>query len=456
MITIFDNINNYLIFEACKMKKYFNIGKYSLTLLIYLTNFWINWAVGKETITIGLNYPASGWYREQGIQQKRAAILAVDEINAAGGILNHSIQLVHWDSQADKELTIRNVTRMIEKDEAVMIFGSVSNADALAAGAICQSKNIPFFNTLAYADEITGSEAHRYVFRENYNAGMGAKALSEYLRNKFPANLNKYFYITTEDTWGKDSENELRANSNSKDIKIHKGMSLPFPTDYNSVWNAIKSAQVHKPDVLVLILFGNELVTALKLAAAIELKSNVQIVVPNITQGMAKSAGKEAIEGIISTTNWAWEIPYQYNYLRGQAFVESFFTRYGNPPSTSAASAYTVIYEYKAAVERAGTFAGPAVVRALEGHEYQLLKDKQMWRNFDHQSVQTVYLIRGSFRNKTLSEHSEQGFFEILDNIPGDKLVLSREEWNAARLLQGKPIELEELPAMITNKGNNF
>lgn len=428
------------------MNKLHNIGKYLLTYLILIINVWTNWAVGEETVTIGLNYPVSGLYRSQGIQQRRAADLAIDEINATGGILGRSVQLIQWDSQSDAEVTTRNVTHMIERDKAVMIFGSVSSADAIAAGAVCQSKNVPFFATLAFADEITGLQAHRFVFRECYNVSMGAKALSQYLRDKLPANVNRYFYITTEDTLGKNNETALRANSATENLATHKGIFLPFPVNYQVLWNALKTAQAAQPDVLVLGLFGNDLVTALKLAVTINLKSNMQIVVPSITQGIAQRAGEKAVEGIISTTHWSWEVPYQYNYLPGQTFVEKFFTRYGNTPGTSAASAYTVVYEYKAAVERAGTFAGPSVVKALEGHKYQLLKDQQIWRDFDHQSIQSVYVVRGRFRNQLFSEYQGQSTFEILYSVPGAKLVPTREEWNAARLAQGKPIELEILP----------
>lgn len=428
------------------MNKPHNISKYLLTYLILIINFWTNCTAGEEAVTIGLNYPVSGLYRSQGIQQRRAADLAIDEINATGGILGQSVRLIQWDSQSDADVTIRNVTHMIERDKAVMIFGSVSSADAIAAGAVCQSKNVPFFATLAFADEITGLQAHRFVFRECYNVSMAAKALSQYLRDKFPANINRYFYIATEDMLGKNNETELRANTGTENSTTHKEIFLPFPVSYQSLWNALKTAQTSQSDVLVLALFGNDLVTALKLVVTINLKSSMQIVVPSITQGIAQRAGEKAVEGIISTTHWTWEVPYQYNYPRGQTFVEKFFTRYGNTPSTSAASAYTVVYEYKAAVERAGTFVGPSVVKALEGHKYQLLKDQQIWRDFDHQSIQSVYIVRGRFHNQLFNGYQGQSTFEILHSVPGDKLMQTREQWNAVRLAQGKPIELEALP----------
>jgi len=398
-------------------------------------------------VKIGLNYPVTGPYRVQGIQQKRAAKLAVEEINAAGGILGRPIRLIQRDSQSKVDVTTRNVTDMIDRDGVEMVFGGSSSAVAIAANKVCQSRRVPFFATLSYANETTGSEARRYVFRECYNAWMGAKALVSYLATHFPGNTHRYFYITADYVWGHTTEDTIRSFSGTQDKALHKGILTPFPAArYNDFWDALQAARALKPDVLVLVLFGNDLVTALKLATTLKMKETAQIVVPNITLGMANGAGPGAMEGVIGASPWTWEIPYKYNYPRGREFVERFAAQYGTYPSTAAASAYTILYEYKAAVERAGSFAGPQVVRALEGHEYELLKDRQRWRDFDHQSVQTVYAVKGKPKGQVLNDKFHQDYFEILSSIPGNQAVQTREEWNAARRAAGKPLELEGLP----------
>ena len=398
-------------------------------------------------VAIGLNIPMTGPYRVQGIQQKRAAKLAADEINAAGGILGRQIRLIMRDSESKVDVTTRNVTEMIDQDHVTMVFGGSSSAVAIAAGKVAQAKGVPFFGTLTYSNETTDTEAHRYVFRECYNAWMGAKVLSSYLTNNFPSNKKRYFYITADYTWGHTTEDSIRKFSGTQDRDAHKGVLTPFPgAKYNDLWEAIHTAQEFKPDVLVLVLFGNDMATALKLATTTKLKETAQVVVPNITLGMAQSAGPDAMEGVIAATPWEWEIPYQYNYSKGQVFVESFAAKYGTYPSTSAASAYTILYEYKAAVERAGSFAGPQVVRALEGHEYELLKDKQRWRDFDHQSVQTVYAVKGKPKQLVLRDKFALDYFEIIGSLSGDEAAQTRQEWNAVRGAAGKPLELERLP----------
>ena len=397
-------------------------------------------------VKIGLNIPITGPYRSQGIQQKRAAKLAVEEINAAGGILGREVRLIQRDSKSKADVTTRNVTELIDEDGVEMVFGGSASSVAIAAGKVCQSKGVPFFGTLTYSTATTGSEGRRYVFRECYNAWMGAKALASYLESNFPSDKNRYFYITADYTWGHTTEASIRKFSGTEDKDAHKGLLTPFPgAVYNDFWDAIQMAREFKPDVLVLVLFGNDMSSALKLATSLKLRDTAQIVVPNITLGMAVSAGPEAMAGVIGAAPWTWEVPYKYNYSRGKEFVEKFADRYDTYPSTSAASAYTILYEYKSAVERAGSFASPEVVRALEGHEYELLKDKQRWRDFDHQSVQTVYAVKGKPEREVRNDKFGLDYFDIISSLSGEQAVRTRDEWNAVRGAAGKPTVLESL-----------
>jgi len=397
-------------------------------------------------VKIGLNAPLTGPYRVQGLQQLRAAELALEEINAAGGIEGRTVRLIQRDSESKVDVTNKNVTEMIEDDGVEMVFGGSSSAVAIAAGKICQDKGVPFFGTLTYSTETTGAEGHRYVFRECYDAWMGAKALAAYLKTNFPSDKNRYFYVTADYTWGHTTEASIRKFSGTGDASVHKGVKTRFPgAKYSDFWDAINAAQQFKPDVLVLVLFGKDMANAVKLASATKIKETVQVVVPNLTLGMAESAGAKAMEGVIGATPWTWQVPYKYDYPRGQEFVESFVAKYGTYPSTSAASAYTIMYEYKSAVERAGSFDAADVILALEGHDYELLKDQQHWRDFDHQSVQTVYAVKGKPEQEVRKDKFQLDYFEIISSIPGEQAVITRNEWNAMRTAAGKPTELEAL-----------
>ncbi len=399
-----------------------------------------------ETVRIGLNYPNSGPYSVQGLDQLRAAQLAVEEINATGGILGRMVELVTRDSQSRVDVTYRNVNELIDKEKVLMVFGGSASTVAIAAADVCRKKNILFFATLTYSTATTGSEGSRFSFRECYNAWMGAKTLAAYLNGKYPADTNRYFFITADYTWGNTTEESMRIFTGTQDKQVHKRVTTPFPgaTD-RDFRKAIAFAKIIDPDVLVLVLFGKDMSNAMRQATIQGLKAKMQIAVPNLTLGMAENAGPKVMEGVVGALPWCWKVPYKYKYPRGITFVETFAKRYGRYPSTSGASAYTILYQYRDAVHRVGTFDTPAVIQTLEGYSYQLLKGQQTWRRFDHQSVQAVYAVMGKPKQEVLKDKFGLDFFDIIDSMPGEQAVRTREEWNSARINAGKPLQLESL-----------
>lgn len=404
-------------------------------------------ACGADAIKIGLNYPETGPYSVQGLDQYRAATMAVEEINAKGGILGKQVELVCRDSKSNVDQAKANVTELIDKEGCSMIFGGSSSAVAVATGEICQQKGVPFFGTLTYSTATTGPKGHRYTFRECNDSWMAAKALSHYLKANFPN--KKYMYITSDYTWGWTTEASMRKFTGTGDVEVHKGLLTPLgTTDFSK---QLGLAKIVKPDVLVLVLFGQDMVNAVRQATAMGLKTSTQIVVPNLTLGMAEGGGPKVMEGVVGTLPWCWSVPYKYDYPTGKTFVEKYSAKYNRYPSTSGASAYTIMYEYKDAAQRAGGTRGDKIVHALENHTYQCLKDPQTWRDFDHQSVQTVYAVRCKPQAQVMKDKYGLDYFEVISSTPGKDAVVTREEWNTARQQAGVPTTLEPLSSMAEN-----
>ncbi|MDG9671723.1 ABC transporter substrate-binding protein [Hahella sp. CR1] len=394
------------------------------------------------SVKIGLNYPQTGRYQEQGLAQRRAAFMAVDEINAAGGILGRPVELVIKNTGSKPDRSVRNVEQLVDEDGVVAIFGGSSSAVAISGGKAAKSRDRIYFGTLTYSNETTGTEGHTHMFRESYNAWMGAKVLSKYLKTNYAG--QKYFFITADYTWGWSTERSIRIFSNTQDKESHPGVLTPFPTALQKDFvDALNQAQASDAKILVLVLFGDDMVRALELATSMGMKDKMKIVVPNLTLGMAKSAGPAIMEGVVGAAPWTWEVPYIFNHPKGKEFVERFSELYGLRPSSSAASAYSILWQYKEAVERAGTFRTASVIKELEGHRYTLLKDEQYWREFDHQNVQTVYAVRCKPRSEVMLDEFNEDYFEIIDSMPGEEAAQTYQEWLAERRSANKSDHLE-------------
>ncbi len=407
------------------------------TALVLLTIFLaVSTEAKAAVVKIGLNYPKTGPYSVQGLAQLQAAKIAVEEINQTGGILGRNVELVVRDSKSKADLAKKNVIDLIDNEGVEMIFGGSSSAVAIAGGKAAKSRGKLYFGTLTYSNATTGVQGHKYIFRECYNAWMGAKVLSEYLKEHFSG--KRYFYVTADYTWGWTTEASIRKFSRTLDKKRHKQVLTPFPgATRENFHKALTKAASSRAEVLVLVLFGKDMSNAVRLATEMGLKKKMSIVVPNLTLGMAASAGPKVMEGVVGALPWSWNVPYTYNYAKGKEFVEAYAAKYKGYPSTSAASAYTIMYQYKDAVERAGSFDTKTVINMLEGHKYTILKDEQTWRAFDHQSVQTVYAVRCKPEAQVQKDKFKQDYFEILKAMPGEKAARTKDRWARTRKAAG-------------------
>lgn len=395
--------------------------------------------MASDVVKIGLNYPETGPYHKQGLDQRRAADLAAEEINAAGGILGKKIQLVYRDTKSNPKIARENAIELFDKEGVPMIFGGSSSAVIVAVGKVAKERKKLAFGTLTYATEVTGEEGHKFIFRECYDSYMAARVLSDYLKKNFGG--KKYFYITSDYNWGWTTEDAFRKFTDTTDRHIHKGILTKLgSTDFKA---PLSIAEEANPDVLILVQFGRDMEIALKQAYEMGLKKKMQIVVPNLNEDMAEGAGPEAMEGVLGTLPWSWKIPLEKGYQRGINFVKKFEERYKRYPTTSGASAYVILHQYKEAVERAKSFDTMEVIKALEGHRYTMLKDEQYWRAFDHQSVQTVYAVRGKKAEDVRKDKYQLDYFDVINEMKGDDAAIPYEEWSAVRAKVGLPATLD-------------
>jgi len=399
-----------------------------------------NLLAAEEIVKIGLSFPETGPYAKQGLDQKRAAEIAVEEINAAGGILGKKIKLIYRDTKSDPKIAKANAIDLFDKEGVPMIFGGSSSAVAIATGEVALQKNRLFFGTLTYSTETTGEYGHRHIFRECYDSYFAAKALSDYLNKYFAA--EKYFYITANYTWGWTTESVIRADTSTRSLIENPEVLTPLgATDFSE---ALAKARDSGAKVLVLTLFGRDMEIAVKQAYEMGLKKKMQIVVPSLNEDMAMGAGPEAMEGVVGTTPWIWSVPFKSNYPKGIEFVKKFEAKHQRYPTTSGASAYVILHEYRDAVKRAGTFETKAVIKALEGHKYVGLKDEQYWRSWDHQSVQTVFAVKSKPAVEVKKSKYQQDYFDIINVIKGDAAAVDYKEWSEIRNAVGMPPVLDE------------
>ncbi|EHY77174.1 hypothetical protein PstZobell_07025 [Stutzerimonas stutzeri ATCC 14405 = CCUG 16156] len=401
------------------------------TLVIALALLTFTAAHAAKPIRLGLNYPSTGNYKSEGLELSRGAMLAVEQINQGGGVLGRPLELVSLNSAARAEKAQANVERFASQG-AAMVFGGANSEEALSAGQRARELGLLYFPTLGYANEITGRDGHRHLFRESNSAWMSARVLGEYLSWHMPN--RRYHYISLDDAWGRSMEQALREATKSRDRARHGYSKIAERGarrgDYQA---ALQKAAASEADVLVIVLLGEDLVQTMRLAQTLDLGKRMQIIVPNLTQSIVEQAGPMVMEHVIGTEAWTWRVPKLVESAAGQAFVDRYIAQHQAYPGSTAASAYGIVQQWAAAAQRAGKLDSAAVIAAMENHRYRLLKDEQYWRDFDHQNVQSIFAVRVRSRSEIMQDRFKQDYFTIIHRMDGEEAAPSLDDWQQER-----------------------
>ncbi|QDI76100.1 MULTISPECIES: substrate-binding protein [Leisingera] len=381
-----------------------------------------------STVTLGFNVPQTGPYADEGADELRAYELAVEHLNGGGdggmmntfsskalqgnGILGKKVEYVTGDTQTKSDAARASAKSMIEKDGAVMITGGSSSGVAIAVQGLCQEAGVIFMAGLTHSNDTTGKDKKANGFRHFFNGYMSGAALAPVLKNLYGTDRTAY-HLTADYTWGWTQEESIAAATEALGWQTVNKVRTPLAaTDFSSYIAPVLNSGA---DVLVLNHYGGNMVNSLTNAVQFGLRDkvvngkNFEIVVPLYSRLMAKGAG-ENVKGIHGSTNWHWTLQDEGS----KAFVKSFGTKYGFPPSQAAHTCYVQTLLYADAVERAGSFNPCAVVEALEGFEFDGMGNgPTLYRAEDHQCFKDVLVVRGK-ENPT----SEFDLLEVVEVTP--------------------------------------
>jgi ABC-type branched-subunit amino acid transport system substrate-binding protein len=375
----------------------------------------INVIAAPSNLVVGLNVPQTGPYSDQGTDQLRAYRLAIEEINAHGGVMGMQLQESVGDDTTKAPVAVENARRMIDRDGAIMITGGSSTGTAIAVSALCQEKKTIFMAALTHGDETTDVDCHYHTFRRYNDAHMSAHALAKTLIAKY--GTGKWFHITADYAWGHSVYDNLTAVVEPAGAKTIANVLTPLTTtDFSS---ALSQAQAAKPDVLVITQFGKDMIACLNQAASFGLTKSTKILVPLVDEYMAKGVG-DNFDGVVSTAPFYWKY-HSDKYPAAKKFVDAFVKKYGTPPSNGAECAYTDMYQWKGGIERAGSLDPLKFISKMEGYHFQATKGPEYWRAFDHQGINSVLVLEGV----PLAQREDPwAFAKVLEEHPGDSVSI--------------------------------
>jgi branched-chain amino acid transport system substrate-binding protein len=351
---------------------------------------WAAEAQIKGPIKVGYQAVLSGTLAGYGEFHKMGALMAVEEINAAGGIAGNKLEMEFRDSTLAAPASIQNVRYFVDSWGADFLAGVDSSGQALALAPVVGQLDRILMVTHAATEKLTEDEVFKkgikQVFRictPTYQDGNAAAFVAKDLPAKTWATISpKYEYGYTCWNMFKDTLAKLKPDS-----QFTAESWAPFgTTDFRPHINTIMDA---KPEGLYSTEWAGELITMMKQAQQAGMFEKIKHIM------LPVGAAMDVLEGLGSEMPDNIWISGRYFFLypdtpQNKDWVARFQKRWNHYPAYVSETGYSTMFAFKKAVEAAGSKETAKVIQALEGMELDSPAGRRVFRKEDHQAMYDV------------------------------------------------------------------
>ena len=306
-----------------------------------------------NSVKIGGIFPLSGQVAVYGVECKNGVDLAIEEINAAGGINGKPVVLVSEDDEGNPDKTVNAFKKLSTKDGVKVVIGSLTSGCTQAITTLSQASKVVQIAPAATAPAITdaGDFIFRACFIDPFQGTVGGKFAAETLGKKRAAIL----YDIGNDYSVGLADNFKIAFTKAGGSIVSEESYATNDKDFNAQLTKIKNAN---PDVVYLPdYYGTVALIAKQLRAQ---GINVPMVGADGWDGLTSNAGDEVLGGYYSN-----HYAVDSTEPAVKKFVESFRAKYNKDPNSFAALGYDCVYLIRDAIVAAGAEDSIAVRDAL-------------------------------------------------------------------------------------------
>lgn len=195
-------------------------------------------------IKIGALFAVTGPAAFLGEPERNTAKMVVDEINKAGGVKGHKLELVAYDTAGDATKAVQLATKLIKDDKVVAIIGPSTTGETMAVIPVAEKEQVPLISCSA-GSKIT-DPVKKYVFKTAQNDTLAVGRIYEQLQKQ---KLNKVSILTVSDGFGASGREQLKSQAVKYGITILSDDTYgPKDTDMTSQLTKIRGI---KPDAII-------------------------------------------------------------------------------------------------------------------------------------------------------------------------------------------------------------
>lgn len=314
-----------------------------------------------EPIKIGSLNHVSGIGSTWGVPMQKAIELAVEEINAAGGVLGRPLELIAEDDNTDTDTALQKAKKLALDDGVEAIFGGVwSSIRAAVVTEVADKYKVPYFYPTYNEGGGTLANCSRYYICTGMVPNQQVAEFVPYLIE----NYGKKIYLIgidevfITDSWKYIEENKLVENAGGE--IVGKDLTSWEVGDWSGALQRIKESGA---DVVYPYIGGSEMINFVKQFYDFGMNETMTLASVYLDETYVVDFPEDLRDGIVCSASYFQSIDSPAN----KKFVEAFQAKYGTTYGISniVESSYTSVYLWAAAVEKAGVVDKEAMLDAL-------------------------------------------------------------------------------------------
>jgi urea transport system substrate-binding protein len=310
-------------------------------------------AAAGDTVKVGVLQSLSGTMAISEVTVKNAEMLAIEEINAAGGVMGKKIEAVVEDGASDPAVFAQKASKLTESDKVVTVFGGWTSASRKAMLPVFEKSK----NLLWYPVQFEGNECSPNIMYSGAQPNQQALPAYDWAKSK---GYKTFFLVGSDYVYPRTANLILKKHIENDGLKVAGEEYQPLGgTEFSGVIAKIRAA---KPDLIFNTLNGDSNVAFFKqMAAAGMTPAKLPVMSFSIGEQEAQAMGPSLVEGSYA----AWNYFQTLDTPENKKFVEAFKAKFGadSVVTDPLVHGYVDVWIWKAAVEKAGSF-DPAAVRA--------------------------------------------------------------------------------------------
>ncbi|WP_407637743.1 ABC transporter substrate-binding protein [Bacillus ndiopicus] len=303
-----------------------------------------------DTIKIGANLELSGAVATYGLSIADGATLAMEEINASGGINGKKIELIKVDNKSENAEAVSAAIRLAEQEKVVAMIGPATSGNSVATVQIANQHKIPMVTASGTAPNVTENAdgtINEYAFRTCFIDPFQGTVAANFATNELGAkNVAIYADNASDYAKGLAASFKETVEKNGGKVVIEQAY-VAKDVDFKSTLTNIKGAN---PDFIFIPGYYEEVGLIVKQARELGITAPLMGADGWDSPTLIDLAGKDALNNTFITNHYSSEDPDETI----QKFVKAFETKYNQAPNAFHALGYDTVYYLKDAIERAG------------------------------------------------------------------------------------------------------